>query len=78
MVRVLHPDYDLGLGSLRSALATEAEGPLEAYSETTALRAELSRLREQYRKLSDSEDLGWDLLLSLLWRSAVVPPYPKN
>ncbi|CAE7248005.1 Rbbp9 [Symbiodinium sp. CCMP2592] len=60
VVRVLHPDYDVG--SLRSGgpgqLATEAEGPLEAYSETTALRAELSRLREQYRKLSDSEDLG--------------------
>ncbi|CAE7347266.1 Rbbp9 [Symbiodinium microadriaticum] len=57
VVRVLHPDYDAR--SFRGTLATEAEGPLDAFSETTALRAELSRLREQYRKLSDSsEDLG--------------------
>ena len=54
---MLHPDYDAR--SFRGTLATEAEGPLDAFSETTALRAELSRLREQYRKLSDSsEDLG--------------------
>ena len=51
VVRVLHPDFDAH--SVHGYAATEAEGALEAFSESAALRAELSRLREQYRKLSD-------------------------
>jgi len=55
VVRVLHPQYEMQ--SLKENGATEAEGTLNKWSESGALRKELSRLREHYRKMQDqSED----------------------
>eukprot|EP00435_Cladocopium_sp_Y103_P057748 s830_g20.t1 len=55
VVRVLHPQYEMQ--SLNDTRATEAEGALHQWSESGALRKELSRLREHYRKMHDhSED----------------------
>eukprot|EP00438_Fugacium_kawagutii_P017692 Skav211289 [mRNA] locus=scaffold2429:182536:190399:+ [translate_table: standard] len=51
VVRVLHPEYEMP--SLRDAKATEAEGALREWSEAGALRRELSRLRDHYRKTHD-------------------------
>ena len=51
VVRVLHPQYEMQ--SLNDTRATEAEGALHQWSESTALRKELSRLREHYRKMHD-------------------------
>ncbi|CAK9092625.1 unnamed protein product, partial [Durusdinium trenchii] len=54
VVRVLHPDYDMA--TLRGHSATEAVGDLASWSERDALRKELSRLREHFRKSQDSEN----------------------
>ena len=43
--------------SLNDTRATEAEGTLEQWSESSALRKELSRLREHYRKMHDHSAL---------------------
>lgn len=51
VVRVLHPQYEMQ--SLKENGATEAEGTLNKWSESGALRKELSRLREHYRKMQD-------------------------
>ena len=56
VVRVLHPDFDLQ--SLGNSNATEAEKDLRAFSESSALRAELSQMRQAFRKLAYSKDLG--------------------
>jgi hypothetical protein len=56
VVRVLNPQYEMQ--SLNDTRATEAEGALHHWSESTALRKELSRLREHYRKMHDHST--WD------------------
>ena len=48
---MLHPQYEMQ--SLKENGATEAEGTLNKWSESGALRKELSRLREHYRKMQD-------------------------
>ena len=48
VVRVLHPAYEMQ--TLAESRRTEAEN-LEVWSEANALRKEMSRLREHYRRL---------------------------
>ena len=52
---MLHPQYEMQ--SLNENGATEAEGTLNKWSESGALRKELSRLREHYRKMQDQSTL---------------------